>query len=120
MVPITLQIVFNGFELMDLPKSNLPNLPDSIIPDMNMREKLGVDRLFEVRTSETLKNVLMIRCFSSFIPQLTNLPGKKGIPLGIRKLDDFPILKSFGDRSVSFILTIFHGAKKKEGFVIQS
>src|SRR5215203_94230 len=69
-LPVSLNTVGDGVELMDFLKSNLINLPHVLFLDLNMPRKTGFECLSEIKQNEKLKQLPVIIYSTSANPDV--------------------------------------------------
>ena len=117
-MPVSLNTVANGVELMTFLEHNSANLPHVLFLDLNMPRKTGFECLSEIRQHEKLKQLPVIIYSTSSNPEVMDLLYNNGAHHYIRKPADFAHLKSV----ISKAITLSRHDKKvqppREEFVI--
>jgi CheY-like chemotaxis protein len=92
-VPVSLETVNDGVELMQLLSSKTKKLPDLLFLDLNMPRKNGFECLSEIKAADTLKSLPVIIFTTSLNMEMLNLLYQKGAYHYIRKPGEYSKLK---------------------------
>ncbi len=117
-LPVSLNTVNNGVELMSFLENNLINFPSVLFLDLNMPRKTGVECLTEIKQNEKLKQFPVIIYSTSANPEVMEVLFKKGAQHYIRKPADFANLKSVLQKAISLCEKNNTMQSSKETFVI--
>ncbi|MEP6465191.1 MAG: response regulator [Parafilimonas sp.] len=118
-LPVALNTVGDGVELINLLESNSVHLPQVLFLDLNMPRKTGLECLSEIKQNEKLKKLPVIIYSTSSNPEVMDLLYRKGAQHYIRKPADFANLKSVINKAIALsgLNKMLQPAKEK--FVIQ-
>ncbi len=116
---ITLKVVRNGMELMDLLRSTTSSTFDILFLDLNLPIKSGLECVEEIRQDHNLRNLTVVIFSTSFNIEYVNRLYEKGASYYIQKPGDFSKFKKVIHKALVNSTQIDNLQPSREDFILK-